>query len=82
MGAADITVRTLTVWLKRNGKVRRERRRGNHRRRGSYARRAMQTEGWSRFPRSILRLTPKRDVAGRSATAYLKHLLDLVPSSS
>jgi len=41
-----------------------------------------QTEGWSRFPRSILRLTPKRDVAGRSATAYLKHLLDLVPSSS
>jgi hypothetical protein len=39
--------------------------------------RALRTEGWLRFPRSIIWLTPKRDVAGRSATAYLKHLLDL-----
>ena len=34
------------------------------------------TYGWLRF------LTPKRDVAGWLPTAYLKHLLDLVSSSS
>jgi hypothetical protein len=40
------------------------------------------TYGFLRFPPSILCLTPKRDVATSRATAYLKHLLDLISSSS
>jgi hypothetical protein len=46
------------------------------------AQRALQTDGWLSFPPSIICLTPKRDVGRGSATAYLKHLLDLVSSSS